>query len=238
MTIFVTLKNRNMIGTLINTVTILTGSIVGGLARKGIRKKYSDVLYTGLGLAVLLLGANATVSHLPKSNYPVLFICSLAIGGVIGTALNLHDHFQKAISKVSKGELAQGLSTGVLLYCIGTLSMVGPIMSALYADNTYLYTNAMLDLVTSAVLASTYGFGMILAAPILFLWQGSIYLIALYARSFISDDMMTEMSVVGGALITASGLSILKIKDCKIVNLMPALFIPVVFFAIKRLLGL
>ena len=115
----------------------------------------------------------------------------------------------------------------------GTLSIVGPMMSALYGDNTYLFTNATLDLVTSAVLATTYGIGMVLAAPVLFCWQGSIYLIASLAGNIIPDALVTEISIVGGTLIAASGLGILEIKDCKTLNLLPALAVPILFFLIK-----
>lgn len=106
-------------------------------------------------------------------------------------------------------------------------------MSALYGDNTYLFTNATLDLVTSAVLATTYGIGMVLAAPVLFCWQGSIYLIASLAGNIIPDALVTEISIVGGTLIAASGLGILEIKDCKTLNLLPALAVPILFFLIK-----
>ena len=102
--------------------------------------------------------------------------------------------------------------------------------SALQGDNTYLYTNATLDFITSAVLASTYGIGMIWAAPVLFCWQGMFYLIAKISESAINTDLMTELQIIGGALIMASGLSILKIKDCKTLNMIPSLLMPVLFF--------
>ena len=133
------------------------------------------------------------------------------------------------------GQLSKGLSTGILLFCIGTLSILGPIQSALYGDNTYLFTNATLDLVTSMVLASTYGIGMILTAVVLFCWQGSIYLLASLLGNFMTPEMMTELSIVGGFLIASSGLSILGVKDCKTMNMLPALVIPIVFCAIMTL---
>ena len=111
--------------------------------------------------------------------------------------------------------------------------MVGSVMSALYGDNTYLFTNAMLDLVTSTVLASTYGIGMVLAAPVLFLFQGSIYLVTSLAGDVISDSLMCEISIVGGVLIASSGLSILGIKDCRTLNMLPALLVPVLFYIVK-----
>ncbi|MBQ6683235.1 MAG: DUF554 domain-containing protein [Bacteroidales bacterium] len=141
-----------------------------------------------------------------------------------------------AEGKKQKTDLATGLATGVLLFCIGTLSIVGPINSALLGDNTYLFTNATLDFVTSAVLAATYGIGMVLAAPILFIWQGSIYMTARLCGNVIPDELLCEMQIVGGILIVASGLAILNIKDCKTLNLLPSLFIPVLYFLIKHMI--
>ena len=226
-----------MLGTIVNTFTIIAGSLIGSMAKQGIKKEYSTVLFTTMGLAAFVLGFNAVAQYLPKSEYPVLFIISLAIGGLLGTILDIDGRFNRTVSRFSKSNLAQGLSTGILLYCIGSLSIVGPVLSALYDDNTYLYTNAALDLVTSTVLSTTYGFGMILAAPVLFCWQGLIYLLTYSLGPIIPDSLVTEISVVGGVLIASSGLGILQIKDCKTMNLLPSLFVPVCFFLIKHLLG-
>lgn len=227
-----------MLGTIVNTLTIIVGSTLGHFAKKGIKKQYQQVMFTAMGLAALALGFNAVSSHLPKSQYPVLFIISLAVGGLVGTLLDIDGRFQRAVSRYSASRLAQGLSTGILLYCIGTLSIVGPMMSALYGDNTYLFTNATLDLVTSAVLATTYGIGMILAAPVLFGWQMSIYFITKLFGNIIPEELVTEVSIVGGILIAASGLSILEIKDCKTLNLLPSLLVPILFFLLKEWLGM
>lgn len=224
-----------MLGTIVNTITIVAGTLIGHIAKKGIKEKYRQVLFNAMGLAAVALGFNTVSNNLPKSQYPVLFIISLAIGGLVGTRLNLDGHFKKMSSRIGTSKLAQGLSTGILLYCIGTLSIVGPVMSALYGDNTYLFTNATLDLVTSAVLATTYGIGMLWAAPVLFLWQGAIYLLTLLAGNIIPTPLVTEISVVGGVLIAASGLSILEIKDCKTINMLPSLAVPVLFFILKSL---
>ncbi len=225
-----------MLGTFVNTATIIIGSIIGHIAKKAIRStEWQQVMFTAMGLAATALGFNAVSNNLPKSQYPVLFIISLAVGGLIGTILAIDEKFNKLVLHFSKSNLSQGLSIGILLYCVGALSIVGPVMSALHGDNTYLFTNATLDLVTSAVLATIYGIGMIAAAPILFLWQTSIYLFSLSAGNIISEELLTETSIVGGILIAASGFGILKIKDCKTLNLLPALAVPPIFFAIKNL---
>lgn len=223
-----------MIGTIVNTGTILLGSILGSLLKKGIKSKYQDALFQAMGFAAMMIGINAVVSHMPDSQYPVLFIVSLAIGSLLGQMLDIDAWFTSLIGQHASSELGQGLSSACLLYCIGTLSIIGPVMSALYGDHTYLFTNATLDFVTSTVFASTYGIGMALAAPILFIWQGSIYLLAyLGASSFLSDSLMCELSIVGGILITASGISICKIKEIKTLNMLPSLLVPILFFLMK-----
>lgn len=223
-----------MIGTFVNVGTIIIGSLLGGLVKKIISQRINDALFNAMGLAAFGLGINAVVQNMPNTNYPVLFIASLAVGGIIGTLLDLDGRVGRLTSRSPEGKnqdnrLGQGLVTGSLLYCVGTLSILGPVQSALYQDHTFLFTNATLDLVTSMVLASTYGVGMCLAAGILFLWQGSIYGLTLLCGSFITDTMMTELSIVGGFLIAMSGLAILNIKDCKTLNFIPALFVPVIW---------
>lgn len=221
-----------MLGTIVNTGTILAGSIAGSILKKGIKEEYQGALFNAMGLAAAGLGINSVVQNMPKSNYPVLFIISLALGSLIGTVLDFNGRFQHLSSRFSFGKLGEGLSTGILLYCIGTLSILGPINSALTGDNTFLFTNATLDLVTSTVLSATYGIGMALAAPVLFCWQGAIFLLAKLLGNFMTADMMTEISIVGGFLIASSGISILGIKDCKTLNMLPSLLIPVIWCAI------
>ena len=229
-----------MIGTIVNTATIIVGTIIGTILHRGIKEKYKLMLYNALGLASLAIGLNATISNFPKSEYPVLFIISLAIGGVAGTALDIDGRFKRLVDKRSKNgqanRLADGLSTAILLYCIGPLSMLGPVISALKGDHTFLFTNATLDFVSSTIFASTYGIGMVLAAPVLFCWQGMFWLIARISSSAISEALMAELLIVGGLMITASGLSLLNLKDCKTLNLLPALLVPVIWFVIQAVL--
>lgn len=225
-----------MIGTVTNVAAILIGSAVGSWLKKGIKEEYQTALFTAMGFAATALGIHAIVQNMPNSSYPVLFIVSLAIGGLVGTILNIDEQFQKLVGKFSTSDLSKGLSTAILLFCIGTLSILGPIESALYNNNTYLFTNATLDLVTSMALAATYGFGIALSAVVLLLWQGGIYLAALYIEPFLTDALMTEISIVGGVLILSSGLAILGIKDSKSLNMLPALAVPVIWFLLLALL--
>lgn len=238
-----------MLGTIVNTTTILVGGAFGAIVRTGIGEKYKKSLFNALGLCCLVLGVNAALPNMAKSEYPVMFILSLAIGGIIGTRLDLAgkiDRLNDRLNKLNGNENngLQGLMTGLLLYCIGTFSIVGPVLSALSPSqgwaigesaNTFLYTNATLDLVTSAVLAASFGWIMLLAAPVLFCWQGMFYAIAYFFGEAMPEPMRNELSIVGGVLIVSSGLGILGIKDCKTVNLLPSLVVPVIFYLIKSL---
>lgn len=227
-----------MLGTLVNVGTILTGSLIGTFVSKGIDEKYKTALFDGLGLATLGLGANAFITNMPKVTYPVLFIASIALGTVLGTKLDLHGRFHKLLEKAKGGSrMAEGLSTAILLFCIGTLSILGPVESRLNGNNTYLYTNATLDFVSSIILASAYGWGIMLAAAVLFCWQGSIYLFAGVIAPYMTPALMGEISVLGGVFLISSGLGILQLRDCKTLNMLPALLIPPIFYGIMGALG-
>ncbi|MGZ7440063.1 DUF554 domain-containing protein [Paenibacillus sp. TH7-28] len=199
-------------------------------------EKHQNALYNAMGLAACGLGIHAIVQNMPNSHFPVMFIISLAAGSLMGSMLSLHEKFEKLTASFTKGNIGPGLSTAILLFCVGTLSILGPMESALHGDNTYLYTNATLDFVTSLVLASTYGIGIALSAVLLFLWQGGIYLFSGYLSFFFTTELLTEISLVGGFLIFSSGLSILKIKDCKALNMLPSLFVPILWFLIKTVI--
>ncbi|MGG0935644.1 DUF554 domain-containing protein [Brevibacillus centrosporus] len=226
-----------MLGTIVNVVLIIIGSMIGSIFKRGMKESYQDILMQGMGLAVTALGVFSISKHMGNSQYPVLFIVSLAVGSIVGEKLDMESRFKNLVSRISKGNLAEGLSTAVLLFCIGTLSIVGPIESALNGNQTYLFTNAILDLITSMVLAATFGIGIALSAIVLFCWQGFFYLAAGYVADFITSELLTEISIIGGVLILSSGLSILGVKKFKTMNLIPALLFPVVYLTVKSLIG-
>ncbi|MFB1100146.1 DUF554 domain-containing protein [Terribacillus sp. JSM ZJ617] len=224
-----------MFGTIFNVAMIIIGSTLGTVFKKGMKDRYQTILMQAMGLAALALGVNAIVGHLPDSKYSVLFIISLAIGAIVGEKLDLDARFTNVVKRFSKSNLAEGLSTAILLFCIGSLSILGPVEAALHGNYSYLLANGMLDFVTSLVLASTFGFGIALSAGVLFVWQGSIYIVAKALESTVNVDLLNEVSIVGGVLIMASGLSILGIKKFKTMNFLPALLVPPVFFLILKI---
>lgn len=229
-----------MTAIIINALAVVVGSSIGALAKRGIRTKYITVLNTAMGLAALVLGIKVSLSNMEQSRLPVLFIFCLALGGLLGTMLRLDQRLETATKHMSSegSNLIEGITTAVLFCCVGTLSMMGPVLSALKGDDTYLMTAATLNLVTMIVIASSYGFWTCLTAVFVFTWQGSIYGIAKLSADFISEELIAEVSIVGGVLIAAAGLGVMNIKDCKTINLLPALFVPMLFFFCKSLLGL
>jgi uncharacterized membrane protein YqgA involved in biofilm formation len=225
-----------VIGTIVNSISIISGSILGAAFKKGIKEEYKDIMLQAMGLSATVLGISSAVNSISKSNYHVLFIISIAVGGLIGQAAGLEKKVESITSKYSKSNLVEGLSTAVLLFCAGTLSILGPLESALKGDNTLLFTNAILDGITSIVLASNFGIGIIISSFILFMWQGLIYLSANIVSVYITPDLLNEISIIGGILILGSGLNILEIKKIKVLNLLPALLIPIIFFIAKNLI--
>ncbi|MFS0785359.1 DUF554 domain-containing protein [Shouchella sp. 1P09AA] len=226
-----------MIGTLVNVATILFGSLIGSLVKSGLNERYHTILMQGMGLAVIGLGISAVATNLPNSQFPVLFIISLAIGGLVGEMTRFEERFKSGLSFILKGRVNEGLTTAILLFCVGTLSIVGPIEAALNQHYTYLYSNAILDGFTSIVLAATFGFSIAFSAVILLIWQGSIYFLASYASIFFTPELLIEFSIIGGLLILSTGLNIVGIHSFKTLNLLPALLIPILFFAGKLLIG-
>ena len=228
-----------LIGTIANAAAICAGSFLGSKLKQGIGAHYKAILMDAMGLAATVLGIRSAVLAMPDSQLPVLFIVSLAAGGLIGTRLQLADAFERLVSKFpGQSDLAQGLSTAILLFCAGTLSILGPMQSALQGDHTYLFTNAILDGITSIVLSSTFGFGIAAAAGVLFCWQGGIYLLARFIEPWITAPLLTELSIVGGILILSSGLNILNLKKFETLNLLPALAVPAIVVPIATQLGL
>lgn len=240
-----------MIGTIVNVGAIVVGSTVGSFLNKGIKDNYKTIITQALGLVAISLGITWIVTNISASNEPLLFIISLVLGGLVGSILNLEQRVNKLGNKLTSkvsgdNNLIQGLTTAVLLFCVGTMSILGPIESALKGDNTLLFTNALLDGITSLILASTFGIGIIFSAIILLIWQGGIYLSAQCIAPFITPEILGQVSIIGGILILSTGINILQIKKINTLNLLPALLIPPLYYipfihnvidALKALIG-
>ncbi len=215
-----------MWGTIFNAGMIILGSGLGLLFKKGLKPAYHQTLLQALGLCVILLGISTASTSLQKSSLPVLFIVSLTVGSLLGQALHLEERFETLTKKLGSTETSGAITTGILLFCLGSLSILGPFKAALDHDYTYLITNGLLDGITSLILASAYDFAIAICGVVLFFWQGSLYLIALSLAGSISSTLMTELSIIGGILIFVSGTNILKLTKISVLNLLPSLLIP------------
>lgn len=226
-----------MIGTFVNVGAIIIGAIVGSTLKKGMKEKYRNNIMVGAGLVALSLGISWVAKSIPQSNHSVLFVASIIIGAYLGEVIDLDGKINNCSNRFKESNLLEGIVTTVLLFCVGTLSILGPIESALKGDNTLLFTNAILDGFTSIVFAANFGIGIIISAGILFLWQGGLYLTAQFIAPFVTTDMLNEISIIGGILLLTTGLNILNIKKIKTLNLLPSLLIPIIYFIALKVIS-
>lgn len=228
-----------MIGTLINVVTILLGTAIGLLARKGIPQRLQDTVIQGQGLCVILIGLSGA---LQTTDTMGMIIC-VVVGGLLGSAIDIErrlDQLGKFIErKVSPdgqhGSIAKGFVTASLIYCVGAMAIVGAMDSGLRGDHSTLIAKSVLDGVMSIFLASTMGIGVGLSAVAVFVYQGAIALLAMWIEPLLTTAIITEMGAVGGLLIAGIGLNLIYDKHIAVGNLLPAIFMPMLYIPIVGL---
>lgn len=230
-----------MIGTLINTVAILAGTLVGLLARKGIPARMRDTVMQGLGLCVILIG----VSDAIKTADLMCVIASIVVGGLIGSGVNIEKRLdqlgalaeRKLVRDQESGSFAKGFVTASLVFCIGAMAIVGAMDSGLKGDHTKLIAKAALDGVLSVFFASTLGAGVGLSALAVLVYQGAIALLAGWISPLLTPQIIAEMSAVGGLLIIGVGLNLIYDKHLTMGNLLPAIFVPMAYVPLATLLA-
>ncbi len=229
-----------MLGTIVNTLAIIAGSLIGLIFRGGIPEKYSQTLMHAIGLAVILIGLKGAL----QTDALLTVIISLAIGSVIGEYLKIEDRLEwlgKLIGqRMSKkeGRIAEGFVTTTLLFCVGAMAIVGSMESGLSGNHQTLYAKSVLDGIASIIFASSLGIGVLFSAVSVFLYQGLITLTAIYIKPFLTPDVVSQMSAAGGLLIMAIGIGLLEIKKLRIGNMLPAIFIPLIYDMLKNMLVL
>jgi uncharacterized protein len=224
-----------MLGTIVNTATIVAGATIGSFLNKGIEERYKERTIQGMGFVAMAIGISNISKGMTLIDNPIVFILSIGIGSILGEWINL-DKKIDLISKKYEGSKnpVQGIVIGVVLFCVGALSIIGPIESAIRGDNTMLYANAVLDGITSVILSINYGISIALVGVILFLWQGSIYLGASTMQNLVTPELLNQLTILGGIFILATGINILGMAKIKILNFLPALLIPFIanFFGV------
>ena len=231
-----------LMGTFVNCGTVLIGSAVGLLLKKGIPKRIEELVMSAVGLSVLFIG----ISGLDDSKNTIVLILSMVLGTVIGSLLNidkgvkkLGDLAEKKLQKNrSEGQpsFSEGLVTSTLVFCVGAMTVVGSLQSGLTLDHSTIYSKAVLDLITSAILASSLGIGVMASIVPLFVYQGGIALLASVLEPILTETMIGEMSAVGSLLIVALALNLLKITNIKLMNMIPAIFMPMAIYPIMDLI--
>ncbi|MDN6580680.1 MAG: DUF554 domain-containing protein [Tetragenococcus koreensis] len=228
---------ESLTGTFADVGGIIIASILGSFIGKKMNDGYKNILLSILGFIAFGVGFESVVVYMQKSQYAVLFIISLVVGTALGTWWNLDGKINSLTAGKSEG-LSKSIVTEVILSTLGALPIVGAIMAATSHNFTFLFVNASLDFVMVTILAAADGIGMMITAPIIFLFQFIIIVIATFARGALSDSLITEIAILGGFMVAASGLSLLNIKDLKAANMMPALLIPIIFFAVKGIFNI
>jgi len=219
-----------MLGTYVNVLAIILGSAIGLIFKSGLKKEITKTIQEAMALAIIVIGIMSAI----KMTLPLLVLISLALGALVGELIGLDrllNNFADKIGKrFSSGNFSKGFITATLVYCVGAMAIYGSIESGLTNNHNTLFIKSTLDGVTSIVFASSLGIGVAFSAVPVLIYQGSITLLASSASSFLTEEVITNMTAIGGILIIGIALNILGITKIRLANLVPALFIPIIYF--------
>lgn len=223
----------SLLGAIVNAAAIVAGAVVGIVLKKGLSEKMADTLMKGLGLCTLFIGISGSL----KGENTLILILSMIIGTLIGEGIDLQlrlqcfgDKIQERFSKGHAGEsaLAEGFVSASLLFCVGAMAIVGSLQSGLAGDHSILYNKSILDFVAAIIYASTLGMGVALSAVAVLLYQGAITLLAGVLTPLLTDVVVNEVTCVGSVIIIGLALNMLGITKLKVMNYVPAIFVPIV----------
>lgn len=231
-----------MLGTIVNAIAIICGSLLGLLFSKGIADNYRDIIMSGIGLSVVLIGIRSALS----SDSLMIVIFSMIGGALIGEFLKIEDRLEQlgrfiermvSAKSADTSSFARGFVTASLVFCVGSMAIVGSLESGLTGNHQTLFAKSVLDGVTSIIFASAMGIGVLFSSLAVFLYQGMITLTAIFMKNYLVADTIAQMSSVGGLLILAIGLNLLKITSIRVGNLIPGIFLPLVYFLVRQWFG-
>lgn len=238
-------------GTIINAALILLGGIIGLMFKKAVSKEMEFSIHKATGVAVLVIGICGVLSAMLKSkdnggissSGELLLVVSLALGTFIGELLKLEERLNKGCkwieSKFKMSNFTTGFITATMIYCIGAMAIVGAINDGLLGDSSTLITKGIIDGITSVVLAASLGYGVLFSAIPILLYQGGMTLLAGLLEDVLAGELLSNICMVGYALVMCIGINFLSNDDKKIktVNMLPALLVPVGYAVIKNILG-
>ncbi|NLJ58892.1 MAG: DUF554 domain-containing protein [Tissierellia bacterium] len=223
-----------MIGTIVNALAIVAGGIAGLLFRNVISERITEQLFKATGLTVIAIGIKLSLA----GENLTLTVISMIVGTIIGEVINIEgklDKFGAFIEnkiKNKESNVALGFVTCTLIYCVGSMAIVGSIQSGLTGNNEILFSKAVIDGITSISMAVSMGVGVIFSSISVFLYQGTLTLLAGFMESLLSDLVVQEMTAIGGIIIMAIGFNFLEVKRINVGNLLPAIFLPILYYAI------
>lgn len=239
------------IGTIVNTGAVIVGGLAGYFLKSGIPERYKKIVMQGIGLSVLFIGISGTIKEMITivngnkldSQFTMLMIFSLVIGGLIGEFLKIEKRLENIGTWIQSkipakgGSFSEGFVSASLIYCVGAMAIVGALEDGLTGNTSTLFAKSILDGVTAVIFGATMGIGVAFSSVSVLVYQGSITLLAGFVKPWLNDTVISQMSLIGGVLIFAIGLNLLEIKKINIGNLLPAVFIPVLYYILRNLFG-
>jgi uncharacterized membrane protein YqgA involved in biofilm formation len=229
-----------MLGTIVNSLAIAVGCIVRLFIKKGIPDRVSKTIMSGLGLCVLYIGIEGSL----KGENTLITVICIAVGGLIGELIDIDKKINKLgdflQEKFSKGDdqetsIAKGFVTTSLIYCVGAMAIVGALESGLTGNHQTLFTKALLDGISAIIFTTTLGIGVIFSSVAVLIYQGLITIGSAFLSTLLSDAVVTALTAVGSLLIIGIALNLLEITKIKVANLLPAVFLPILFGLINLL---
>ena len=226
-----------MTGTIVNTIAIGIGTIIGLLLKKGISNNIKNTVMQGIGLAVLLVGGKMAL----QGTHMLVVIVSLAVGGICGELLRIEYKLERLGLFIERrvggngGNVAHAFVTSSLIFCVGAMAVVWSIEDGLTGNAGTLYAKSMLDGVSSIFFASTMGIGVLFSGLSVLLYQGTITLLATSIKDILNPFVISQLTSTGGLLIIGVAANILEIKKISVGNLLPAILIviPLAYYADK-----
>lgn len=240
------------IGTIVNVIAVAAGSFLGLFCKKLINDNLREGVMSALGLAVFTIGITGIITNSVvvtegalSSEFTLLMILSIAIGTLIGTLINIEKRlddlgqfFQRKLTKNRSGStFAEAFVSASLLFCVGSMAIVGSLNDGISHDPNILYAKSILDGIMAIVFASTLGVGTLMSCLSLTVYQGGITLCASLIAPYLTDTVIAQMSFVGNVLIMGIGLNFVYKPKFKVGNMLPAVFIPFIYYIFKSILN-
>ena len=220
-----------MIGTIANALAIIAGGIIGLLFKNIIPEKISEALLKVIGLAVIAIGINLMLSG---ENFTLLII-SLVIGTIKGEIIDIEGKLEKfgafieSKMKNKESNVALGFVACTLVYCVGSMAIVGSIQSGLTGNHEILFSKAVIDGITAVTFAATMGVGVVFSGISVLVYQGTITMLASIMQSLLNPLVVSEMTAIGGVIIMGIGLNFLIENRMRVGNMLPSIFIPIIY---------